>query len=146
LTLIAHGFNPLSSFQLYGDYGHPDSARTWVRPEGWTPRCARDSDAGYNATFPTWEISPITCGASRRGRPNTTLADMTSSIGYAVAKQTVADRPFVSRWRQYRTTVDWRQQLGNSRLSTGRKLPRSFLVSELALFNLGFYEANLRNG
>ncbi|MGA8617213.1 MAG: Ig-like domain-containing protein [Candidatus Sulfotelmatobacter sp.] len=86
--LIAHGLNPLTFAYPYGDYGYPNSAiGLTVQSAGFLG--ARDSDAGYNGTHSGHgKIMPyyLWCQAGETDL-NTTLANLTGYIDYAVANK-----------------------------------------------------------
>jgi peptidoglycan/xylan/chitin deacetylase (PgdA/CDA1 family) len=86
--LIAHGLNPLTFAYPYGDYGYPNSAiGLTVQSAGFLG--ARDSDAGYNGTHSGHgTIMPyyLWCQAGETDL-NTTLANLTGYIDYAVANK-----------------------------------------------------------
>jgi peptidoglycan/xylan/chitin deacetylase (PgdA/CDA1 family) len=86
--LIAQGLNPLTFAYPYGDYGYPNSAvGLTVQSAGFMG--ARDSDAGYNGTASGHgTIMPyyLWCQAGETDL-NTTLANLTGYIDYAVANR-----------------------------------------------------------
>jgi peptidoglycan/xylan/chitin deacetylase (PgdA/CDA1 family) len=86
--LIAQGLNPLTFAYPYGDYGYPNSAiGLTVQSAGFLG--ARDSDAGYNGTNSgNGTIMPyyLWCQAGESDL-NTTLANLTGYIDYAVANR-----------------------------------------------------------
>jgi hypothetical protein len=85
--LIAQGLNPLTFAYPYGDYGYPNSAiGLAVQNAGFLG--ARDSDSGYNGDSVHGAIMPYYLW-SRAGETdlNTTLANLTGYIDYAVANK-----------------------------------------------------------
>ncbi len=85
--LIAQGLNPLTFAYPYGDYGYPNSAiGLTVQSAGFVG--ARDSDAGYNGDPGHGTIMPyyLWCQAGETDL-NTTLANLTGYIDYAVANR-----------------------------------------------------------
>ena len=86
--LIAQGLNPLTFAYPYGDYGYPNSAIGLAVQSAGFPG-ARDSDAGYNGTHSGHgKILPyyLWCQAGETDL-NTTLANLTGYIDYAVANK-----------------------------------------------------------
>lgn len=85
--LIAQGLNPLTFAYPYGDYGYPNSAiGLAVQNAGFLG--ARDSDSGYNGDSVHGAIMPYYLW-SQAGETdlNTTLANLTGYIDYAVANK-----------------------------------------------------------
>ena len=86
--LIAQGLNPLTFAYPYGDYGYPNSAiGLVVQSAGFLG--ARDSDAGYNGpNSGHGEILPYYLWSQAEDTDlNTTLANLTGYIDYAVANK-----------------------------------------------------------
>ena len=87
--LIAQGLSPLTFAYPYGDYGYPNSAiGLTVQSAGFLG--ARDSDAGYNGNHHSGHGKPLPYYLwSQAGETdlNTTLANLTGYIDYAVANK-----------------------------------------------------------
>jgi trimeric autotransporter adhesin len=85
--LIAQGLNPLTFAYPYGDYGYPTSAiGLSVQSAGFLG--ARDSDSGYNGASGHGAIMPYYLWSQAAENDlNTTLANLTGYIDYAVANR-----------------------------------------------------------
>ncbi|HXY15144.1 MAG TPA: Ig-like domain-containing protein [Terriglobales bacterium] len=84
--LIAHGLNPLTFAYPYGDYGYPGSTiGLAVQNAGFLG--ARDSDAGFNGPNSATIMPYYLWSEAGETDMNTTLANLTGYIDYAVANK-----------------------------------------------------------